>query len=124
MAYLMQTEEMDASTAQATVTALRHQVKPNDGFLEQLKIWEEMGCKFDPSHPYAKRKTLQSLQEHQASGEVIEKEELAEPSSNANGDKVSSLLGESNLLIYWCPAESTLSWSRILFKAKTLGWAW
>lgn len=82
MAYLMQTEEMDASTAQATVASLRHVVKPNDGFLKQLGVWEEMGSLYDDSHAYVKRKALQDLKEQHDSGESIEKEDLAE----ANGD--------------------------------------
>ena len=55
---------------------------------EQLDVWEAMGAKYDPTHPYAKQRAVHTLQEQRASGAGIEKEELAEANANAEGEKV------------------------------------
>ena len=92
MAYLMQTEEMDASTARASVHSLRHVVSPNDGFIKQLDVWQDMGSHFDENHPYAKwndhRDFMNFLQERRTAGDAIDKEDLAEPKVESSTSQV------------------------------------
>jgi hypothetical protein len=50
-AYLMATEGLSVSEAIASVREKRKVICPNQGFYEQLMLWEEMGCVLNEQHP-------------------------------------------------------------------------
>ncbi len=50
-AYLMSTEGLSVYAAVDSVRAKRRVICPNIGFMQQLRLWEEMGCKLDDSNP-------------------------------------------------------------------------
>lgn len=75
----MKTERLDAATAMTSIIALRGIAKPNEGFLTQLRVWEEMGCTIQEGHPYVRQKTLEALSERQLAGDSVDKESLAIP---------------------------------------------
>ena len=50
-AYLMSTEGLSVSAAVDSVRAKRRVICPNIGFMQQLRLWEEMGCRLDDSNP-------------------------------------------------------------------------
>ncbi|XP_059462694.1 uncharacterized protein LOC132191625 [Corylus avellana] len=71
-AYLMRTEHLSQEDA---LESLRHScefVCPNDGFLEQLKMFEQMGFKVDHASPVYKRFRLKVLGEFYNRGEKID----------------------------------------------------
>lgn len=75
----MATERLGWEAAVLSVTAVRSSVQPNDGFLMQLRVWEEMGCALDESHAFVKKQALDALSERQLAGEQIDREALANP---------------------------------------------
>ena len=79
----MATEKLPSEDAVASISAVRHSIQPNDGFITQLRVWEEMGCQLDDSHAFVKQKALDALSERQLAGEQINKEEFAKPEENA-----------------------------------------
>lgn len=50
-AYLMATEGLSLAEAVQSVREKRRVTCPNSGFLQQLKLWEDMGCKLDEGNP-------------------------------------------------------------------------
>ena len=50
-AYLMSTEGLSVSEAVDSVRAKRRVICPNIGFMQQLRLWEEMGCRLEDSNP-------------------------------------------------------------------------
>ncbi|KAK6244335.1 hypothetical protein QUC31_010744 [Theobroma cacao] len=60
-AYLMRTEQLSQEDALESLRQTCEFVCPNDGFLEQLKMFEEMGHKVDHSSPVYKRFRLKVL---------------------------------------------------------------
>ena len=83
-AYLMATEHLDVDTAVSSIAALRSIVQPNEGFLMQLRVWQEMGCRVDESHPYVRQKTLEALSEQTLAGDTVQKRALAVPSDRGS----------------------------------------
>ena len=83
-AYLMATEYLDVDTAVSSIAALRSIVQPNEGFLVQLRVWQEMGCRMDESHPYARQKALEALSEQTLTGDTVQKRALAVPSDGGS----------------------------------------
>jgi len=75
----MVVEGMEAEEAVNSVRIKRKVVQPNDGFLQQLAAWQEMGAKLDKSHPYVKQKALDALAQQQLAGDTVEKQDLAIP---------------------------------------------
>ncbi|KAI4300897.1 hypothetical protein L6164_034224 [Bauhinia variegata] len=67
-AYLMRTEHLSQEDALGSLRQSCESVCPNDGFLEQLKMFEEMGFKVDHSSPIYKRFRLKILGENYNSG--------------------------------------------------------
>ncbi|XP_019437073.1 PREDICTED: dual specificity protein phosphatase 12-like [Lupinus angustifolius] len=63
-AYLMRTEHLSQEDALQSLRKSCEFVCPNDGFLEQLKMFEEMGFKVDYSSPIYKRFRLKILGDH------------------------------------------------------------
>nr|XP_043618559.1 tyrosine-protein phosphatase yvh1-like [Erigeron canadensis] len=54
-AYLMRSERLSAQDALESLRQIKPYVFPNDGFLQQLAMFEEMGFKVDHSSPVYKR---------------------------------------------------------------------
>ena len=50
-AYLMATEGLGVREAIASIRQKRKVICPNQGFYEQLMLWEEMGCTVNEQHP-------------------------------------------------------------------------
>uniref|UniRef100_A0A453KC68 protein-tyrosine-phosphatase n=1 Tax=Aegilops tauschii subsp. strangulata TaxID=200361 RepID=A0A453KC68_AEGTS len=60
-AYLMRTEQKSLDEALESLKEINESVCPNDGFLDQLKLFEEMGFKIDTSSPLYRRFRLKLL---------------------------------------------------------------
>ncbi|KAJ1395070.1 Tyrosine specific protein phosphatases domain [Sesbania bispinosa] len=75
-AYLMRTERLSQEDALESLRQSCEFVCPNDGFLEQLKMFEEMGFKVDQSSPLYKRFRLKILGENHFSGLRIDSSKL------------------------------------------------
>lgn len=76
MAYLMRTERLSVEDALESLRQSCEFVCPNDGFLEQLKMFEGMGFKVDHSSPIYKRFRLKILGENHFSGLRIDSSKL------------------------------------------------
>ncbi|XP_010552961.1 PREDICTED: dual specificity protein phosphatase 12-like [Tarenaya hassleriana] len=75
-AYLMRTEQLSQEDALASLQQSCEHVCPNDGFLEQLKLFERMGFKVDHSSPLYKRFRLKVLGDSYNRGEKIDTSKL------------------------------------------------
>ncbi|KAJ4977672.1 hypothetical protein NE237_008452 [Protea cynaroides] len=71
-AYLMKTERLSQEDALESLRQSCEFVCPNDGFLEQLKMFEEMGFKVDLASPIYKRFRLNILGDLYNRGEKID----------------------------------------------------
>uniref|UniRef100_A0A0E0BNL1 protein-tyrosine-phosphatase n=1 Tax=Oryza glumipatula TaxID=40148 RepID=A0A0E0BNL1_9ORYZ len=71
VAYLMRTEQKSLEEALESLKEVNESACPNDGFLEQLKLFEEMGFKVDTSSPLYKRFRLKLLGQSYKIGEKI-----------------------------------------------------
>ncbi|KAF6175288.1 hypothetical protein GIB67_000609 [Kingdonia uniflora] len=60
-AYLMRTEQLSQEGALESLRLSCESVCPNDGFLDQLKMFEDMGFKVDPASSIYKRFRLRIL---------------------------------------------------------------
>ncbi|KAM0851976.1 hypothetical protein ACQ4PT_052049 [Festuca glaucescens] len=70
-AYLMRTEQKSLEEALESLKEINESVCPNDGFLDQLKLFEEMGFKVDTSSPLYRRFRLKLLGQSYKIGEKI-----------------------------------------------------
>ncbi|KAF7071730.1 hypothetical protein CFC21_076989 [Triticum aestivum] len=70
-AYLMRTEQKSLDEALESLKEINESVCPNDGFLDQLKLFEEMGFKIDTSSPLYRRFRLKLLGQSYKVGEKI-----------------------------------------------------
>ncbi|XWS58990.1 hypothetical protein CRYUN_Cryun08bG0081900 [Craigia yunnanensis] len=75
-AYLMRTEQLSQEDALESLRQSCEFVCPNDGFLEQLKMFEEMGHKVDLTSPIYKRFRLKVLGDCYNRGEKIDSSKL------------------------------------------------
>ncbi|XP_031474089.1 uncharacterized protein LOC116246373 [Nymphaea colorata] len=71
-AYLMRSEQLSQEDALESLHQSCELVCPNDGFLEQLKMFENMGFKVDRTSPIYKRFRLKLLGEAYSRGEKID----------------------------------------------------
>ncbi|OVA02002.1 Dual specificity phosphatase [Macleaya cordata] len=71
-AYLMRTEQLSQEDALESLRQSCEFVCPNDGFLDQLKMFEEMGFKIDHASPIYKRFQLKVLGDLYNRGERID----------------------------------------------------
>lgn len=71
-AYLMRSEQLSHEDALESLRKNCEFVCPNDGFLEQLQIYEEMGFKVDRDSSIYKRFRLKVLGESYNRGEIID----------------------------------------------------
>ncbi|KAJ6802729.1 dual specificity protein phosphatase 12 isoform X1 [Iris pallida] len=96
-AYLMRTEQRSQEDALESLHEVCEFVCPNDGFLEQLKLFEEMGFKVDTANPLYKRFRLKVLghaykQGAKVDSSIFETDPGVTPESNSSegltkGDK-------------------------------------
>lgn len=77
-AYLMRTEHLSQEDALESLRQSCEFVCPNDGFLEQLKMFEDMGFKVDHASPIYKRFRLKVLGDAYNRGEKIDSSKYAE----------------------------------------------
>ncbi|PON43607.1 Dual specificity phosphatase [Trema orientale] len=75
-AYLMRSEHLSQEDALESLRQSCEFVCPNDGFLDQLKLFEEMGFKVDRSNSIYKRFRLKVLGESYNRGERIDSSKL------------------------------------------------
>ncbi|XP_066339217.1 uncharacterized protein [Miscanthus floridulus] len=71
VAYLMRSEQKSLEDALEALKEISESACPNDGFLDQLKLFEEMGFKVDTSSPLYKRFRLKLLGQSYKFGEKI-----------------------------------------------------
>ncbi|KAK4412836.1 Dual specificity protein phosphatase 12 [Sesamum alatum] len=71
-AYLMKSEQLSQEDAIESLRQSCENVCPNDGFLEQLKMYEQMGFKVDRASPIYKRFRLKVLGDSYNRGEKID----------------------------------------------------
>eukprot|EP00262_Sarcandra_glabra_P003764 TRINITY_DN1454_c0_g1_i1.p1 TRINITY_DN1454_c0_g1~~TRINITY_DN1454_c0_g1_i1.p1 ORF type:complete len:367 (-),score=39.54 TRINITY_DN1454_c0_g1_i1:507-1607(-) len=71
-AYLMKTEQLSQEDALESVRKRCEFVCPNDGFLDQLKMFEDMGFKVDHASPIYKRFRMKILGDSYNRGEKID----------------------------------------------------
>uniref|UniRef100_A0A2P2JM76 protein-tyrosine-phosphatase n=1 Tax=Rhizophora mucronata TaxID=61149 RepID=A0A2P2JM76_RHIMU len=71
-AYLMRTEQLSLEDALESLKQSCEFVCPNDGFLDQLKMFEEMGFKVDHASPIYRRFRLKVLGDSYNRGEKID----------------------------------------------------
>lgn len=71
-AYLMRSEQRSQEDALESLRQCCEFVCPNDGFLEQLKLFEEMGFKVDTASPLYKRFRLKVLGHSYKLGEKVD----------------------------------------------------
>ncbi|KAG8372139.1 hypothetical protein BUALT_Bualt12G0035300 [Buddleja alternifolia] len=71
-AYLMRSEQLSQEDAIESLRESCESVCPNDGFLEQLKMFEQMGFKVDRASPIYKRFRLKILGDSYNRGEKID----------------------------------------------------
>ncbi|KAK1428934.1 hypothetical protein QVD17_17774 [Tagetes erecta] len=76
-AYLMRTERLSLEDALESLRQSNESVCPNDGFLEQLTMFEEMGFKVDHSSTIYKRFSLKVLGDSYNRGEKIDSSKFA-----------------------------------------------
>ncbi|GAB2218897.1 hypothetical protein Drorol1_Dr00002130 [Drosera rotundifolia] len=98
-AYLMKSEGLSQEAALESLRQSCEFVSPNDGFLEQLKMFEEMGFKVDRSSYIYKRFRLRVLGDSYNRGEKLDSSQLgADPASpeRVTPDSEVSLEGDNN----------------------------
>ncbi|CAA0812846.1 Probable inactive dual specificity protein phosphatase-like [Striga hermonthica] len=88
-AYLMKSERLTVDDAIESLRQSCESVCPNDGFLEQLKMFEEMGFKVDRDSPIYKRFRLKVLGETYNRGEKIDSSKFG-PDPSFPAEKLSS----------------------------------
>ncbi|KAG2559893.1 hypothetical protein PVAP13_8KG035563 [Panicum virgatum] len=71
VAYLMRSEQKSLEEALQSLKEVSESACPNDGFLDQLKLFQEMGFKVDTSSPLYKRFRLKLLGQSYKFGEKI-----------------------------------------------------
>jgi len=103
-AYLMRTEQKSQEDALESLREVCEFVSPNDGFLEQLKLFEDIGCKVDTSNPLYKRFRLKVLGHSYKQGErvdssIFEMDPGQSPESNTSEGNTKS---EKPKTVYRC----------------------
>lgn len=93
-AYLMRTEQLSREAALESLRKSCDSVCPNDGFLDQLKMFEDMGFKVDHTSPIYKRFRLTLLGESYNRGEKIDSSKFGAVVSSEG--EVSSNVGYNN----------------------------
>ncbi|XP_051143162.1 uncharacterized protein LOC127259683 [Andrographis paniculata] len=89
MAYVMRTERLSQEDALESLRQCCESVCPNDGFLEQLKMFEQMGYKVDHASPIYKRFRLKVLGDSYNRGDKLDGSRFA-PDPGLPAEKSSS----------------------------------
>ncbi|KAL0966426.1 hypothetical protein UPYG_G00295170 [Umbra pygmaea] len=76
-AYLMKCQKMNLVDAYAKLQQLKPDVKMNEGFLDQLALYESLGCEVDVASPQYKQYRLHKLTEKYPELRNVPKEEFA-----------------------------------------------
>ncbi|KAK9812886.1 hypothetical protein WJX72_005260 [[Myrmecia] bisecta] len=84
-AYLMQTEHLTSDQAISALQAKHPIACPNDGFLEQLRLFEAMGCQLDTQHPGYKPYVLGEVGRQWQENGFVDQESL--PLPHETGDQ-------------------------------------
>lgn len=71
VAYLMRSEQKSLEEALESLREISESACPNDGFLDQLKLFEEMGFKVDTTSPLYKKFRLKILGQSYKNGEKV-----------------------------------------------------
>ncbi|KAJ6967893.1 uncharacterized protein [Populus alba] len=105
-AYLMKTEHLSLEDALESLRRSCESVCPNDGFLEQLKMFEEMGFKVDHASTIYKRFRLKVLGEFYNRGEKIDSSKFGAdpgvPTQISSEEEASSNEGKKAIPAYRC----------------------
>ncbi|KAI5583708.1 hypothetical protein BDE02_06G033000 [Populus trichocarpa] len=105
-AYLMKSEQLSLEDALESLRQSCESVGPNDGFLEQLKMFEEMGFKVDHASPIYKRFRLKALGEFYNRGEKIDSSKFGAdpgvPTQVSSEEEASPNGGEKGIPAYHC----------------------
>lgn len=88
-AYLMRVEGIGYQEALDIIRKVNPRASPNEGFEEQLKLYEQMGCRIDVNSPLYRQHLLRQ-QTKQTFREHLEQKESKQAGSPASGD------GETN----------------------------
>ncbi|XP_019187253.1 PREDICTED: dual specificity protein phosphatase 12-like [Ipomoea nil] len=103
-AYLMRSEQFSYEDAIQSLCQSCESVSPNDGFVDQLKMFEEMGFKVNRASPTYKRFHLKLLGECYNRGETIEASKFA--ADPALLTKKLSLVTDEPLSREACPTQA------------------
>ncbi|KAK9917815.1 hypothetical protein WJX75_008567 [Coccomyxa subellipsoidea] len=79
-AYLMATEGLTVEQAIASIRQARPIIHPNSGFLMQLQLFHEMGCKLDPQYEGYRLHKMEKLGEQWWKQKSVETDSLAQVS--------------------------------------------
>ncbi|KAI5331995.1 hypothetical protein L3X38_022122 [Prunus dulcis] len=105
-AYLMRTEHLSQEDALGSLRQSCEFVCPNDGFLDQLKMYEEMGFKVDRASPVYKSFRLKVLGESYHRGDKIDSSKFGAdpglPSEVASGVKTAQMGGKTGTPAFRC----------------------
>ncbi|KAG6743691.1 hypothetical protein POTOM_052392 [Populus tomentosa] len=105
-AYLMKTEQLSLEDALESLRRSCESVCPNDGFLEQLKMFEEMGFKVDHASTIYKRFRLKVLGEFYNRGEKIDSSKFGAdpgvPTQISSEEEASPNEGKKAIPAYRC----------------------
>ncbi|KAL6282657.1 hypothetical protein ACE6H2_013586 [Prunus campanulata] len=105
-AYLMRTEHLSQEDALGSLRQSCDIVCPNDGFLDQLKMYEEMGFKVDRASPIYKSFRLKVLGESYHPGDKIDSSKFGAdpefPSEVASGVKTTQNGGKNGTPAFRC----------------------
>ncbi|KDP29245.1 hypothetical protein JCGZ_16634 [Jatropha curcas] len=105
-AYLMRTEQLSQEDALESLKESCEFVCPNDGFLEQLKMFEEMGFKVDHASPIYKRFRLKVLGDSYNRGERVDSSKFGAdpglPTNISSEVEASSNGGNKHSTAYRC----------------------
>uniref|UniRef100_A0A6M2EVK8 protein-tyrosine-phosphatase n=1 Tax=Populus davidiana TaxID=266767 RepID=A0A6M2EVK8_9ROSI len=105
-AYLMKTEQLSLEDALESLRQSCESVGPNDGFLEQLKMFEEMGFKVDHASTIYKRFRLKVLGEFYNRGEKIDSSKFGAdpgvPTQISSEEEASPNEGKKAIPAYRC----------------------
>lgn len=99
-AYLMKTERLSQEDALESLQQCCESVCPNDGFLDQLKMFEEMGFKVDHADPIYKRFRLKVLGDSYNRGERIDSSKFrADPGLAKNEASIEAEVSKNEAVI-------------------------
>mmetsp|Transcript_8517 Transcript_8517/g.24434 ORF Transcript_8517/g.24434 Transcript_8517/m.24434 type:complete len:324 (+) Transcript_8517:169-1140(+) len=94
IAYLMRSEKRSTDAALEALREAHPAAQPNDGFMEQLRLFHEMGCRLDPTNEAYKRFNLQQHGRRWEAQGYVDREQLQDVAQGDVGDSDSSMAVE------------------------------